>query len=479
VLLYLSLGISLSLIISCLLRYKTNLYIKTSLLFILLVLYERHITHVSYNVASIMAGISSLLAFLAYLRNDKKKYLIIILLGVHFSFSYMFRIHAFQAAFIFSAPILLHNAWVNRKAYYKYYLAFFIPLLIVLSLNVLVHQYSETPQDKEYQEWNKLREDFQGHLTQKLNWGNKRILSANSWTDNDYGMMAGWLYLDENKFNIKSITNVFKYSAPLLSPDRITLKMVKNKIFKRLVNSYPLYCFMLVIALILPGILLNRKQLLHTFLYLIYCLAGIAALTIFYRFPPRIAMPILLMIIIWGFYVGHCHNWKKINTGTPRRILFVIIAMLCVIQGIIHIRKINELNQMNYIEQAEFHRSLDLLEKNKADYYLIHPDYFRISLNDPLRVYHSGYNSIPLGWAIYSPRFYKILTKHGMEHAYEVYPNLVNNKKAFWVGDKKIRKRILTYLYETHGMECKAKKVFSFNKNADVFAITTKIKNTI
>lgn len=203
--LYVSLAISMFLILCSLLKIKKLGYLRIPFVFLFMILYCPMVMKVGYNGASIMAGISSLFTLMVYLQyKDKKYYTLILLLGVHFAFTYLIRTNGLKAVLVFSAPVLLICAFVNLKMNYRYYLIFALPLLIAISTSMLLQMSMENPRYSQYQNWNKLRGQFHNFPVEYINRNNGNILKANNWTENDYDLLTKWIFLDENKYNIET-----------------------------------------------------------------------------------------------------------------------------------------------------------------------------------------------------------------------------------------------------------------------------------
>jgi hypothetical protein len=492
--LYTFLGVSLYCTIFSIWKFQRlgNLLIPFLTMFLALSL--RHVIHIDYSAVSILLASGSLLGLLVYLEKaDKKCLLPVIILGICFSFSYHIRMDGIKAALCFTAPAVLLGVFEIRKSYI-YLLVFIIPLAITISADRLYRNFIETETDIRFREWNTLRGQFHDFPIQYLNQNNELIRDANHWSQNDYLMLSEWIYLDENKFNVDTLRNIFKYALPLPAASiKVLLPLMAYK-FIELVKTYPVYsCVLIFLALI--GLIIRGKYngIIQVF-YLCYIFGGTIWMLIFFRLPPRIGSPTLLICVIWMTYMVFClktirfklnHRicrpkaqnvkpqtaafaWLQKNTDNSRPVISIFSVMfymriknkLMIFAGLLFLffSSVSMCNYYNNIKviyraQKEYDKNIKDLEATNASLFLIQPRKFSLyQYADPLKYCNFSFKVIPCGWPIFSPFFYEVLRKNGMEHAYEIFPRIIGDKDCYIVGDNETVTLMSIYLWETYGL---------------------------
>ena len=96
---------------------------------------------------------------------------------------------------------------------------------------------------------------------------------------------------------------------------------------------------------------------------------------------------------------------------------------------------------------------------------------FHAEWADTLKTANYNFRTMPGGWTIFSPSFYKALRGLGMEHAYEVFPKLAGAGGGYFVGDEISVTLICTYLSETQGSPHKFVPVRQLANDSFVYRI--------
>ena len=465
--LYTFLGISIYCVIISTWKFTKNNHLLIPVLVIFLALCLKPLIHISYNMVSISLASGSLLSLWIYLEKaDKKRFLIVILMGICFSFSYHIRMDGIKATLCFTAlPLLLFFFRIRKCC--RHLLLFLIPLAITIPANHFYENSLATESDVQYREWNTLRGQFHGFSVELLNADNEQIRKANNWSKNDYLMLTNWMYLDENKFNISSLKNVFKYAFP---PPALPYRLLSAKgYFIDFVQTYPIYlCILLFIAL-LGFWTLNGYSRIMPIIYLVYILTGAITMHIFFRFPGRIGFPILLNCIPWMAFMVFNHNSSRLNNyGRILTIFsfFLFTFFTCIVlYGFCINARNTRLNQINQ------YKSIQELEAMQGNLFLIPAQNVFYQVLNPLHNHRFTFKTIPCGWPIYSPLFYKALRENGMKHAYELLPKIAQNKNCYIVGNNEDITLISEYLKETFHIHIKVVLVKQLSNHLIVFRI--------
>ncbi len=454
--LYTFLGVSLYLVILSAWKLKRLGYMLIPFLTMFLVLYSRHVMRIDYSAVSIMLAMGSLLCLLIYLeKTAMKHFLPVIILGICFSLSYCTRINGIKAALCFAAPAVLLGAIRVRKDY-KYLLVFIIPLAIAIPADHLYKKVFETETDLRFHEWNSLRGQFHGFPVEYLNHNNEKIRKANKWSQNDYRLLTEWIFFDENKYNVDTLKNVFKYSLPLPSISKKVPFSSIRQTFTGLLKTYPVHLYLLIFIALLGYIMLDLKRGITALIYLGYVFLGAIYMTIFLRFPSRVGFPIILSCIIWMMYL--VFSGEKIRAGSikNRMVLSILGGLIFTGFAFAEIHGLRKVVRKDRVKQKIYHESIKELEEINSEFFLIQPGRgLRHSHADPLKSYNFNFKVVPGGWPTFSPRFYKTLREIGMEHAYEIFPRLANDEGGFIVGTRRTIPRIPIYLWETYGLRCR------------------------
>ncbi|MHC4292351.1 MAG: hypothetical protein ACYSTR_09095, partial [Planctomycetota bacterium] len=381
------------------------------------------------------------------------------------------RMSGIQAALCFTAPAVLAGIFRVRKDY-KYLLVFLIPLVITIPSDHFYRKSLETEADIRFREWNTLRAQFHGFPVERINRDNEKIRSVNNWSQNDYDLLSWWSYFDENKFNMDTLKNVFKYSLPLPTiSEKVAFPLIKRD-FIKLLKIHHIYLCVLVFIALLGFVTRGKRGSVMPVIYLGYVLGGVMWMLIFFRFPPRIGIPILLSCITWMTYI--VFDNKKIrpesnNGGKKLTIFSGLLFMLFACAGIYCFW--NFLKE-NSVKKEAYYRSVKELEEMKASFFLIEPRRgLNCQLADPLKSHNYNFKIIPSGWPIYSPRFYRVLREIGMEHAYEICPRLTSDEGCFVVGDELYVTRISKYLSQSYGLHHRLITVKQLSNHKTVYKL--------
>ena len=471
--------ISLSLLVYSLLRLGELNFFRILTVIVLLAFYSELIRRVGYNGVSILLGFSALITLFVYVRsNEKRSYIIVLLLGLCFFSSHMIRMSGIKAAVIFSAPAIAAAALGNLRKEWKYYIVFIIPVLILMPVNKRCQRHMVTPEQKQFKRWNGPRGSFHVYPLVGLNWNNKKLFDVNNWTRNDYAMLLNWQNIDENKFNVKTIRNVHKYSE--------TSNILKAKEYLKRVKKVPGVYKQNVILLILFATMVllvwttcESWRITFATIHILFALVLMAYMAVFMRFPDRIAYPILLGCSMWTLCLFFKYGEQKTDESIIlcrecgyRKYLTILACVVLVILCCIRFTTLVRDNKQSIRERRTYNRCVKKLEDYNADF-LIVSGALDSELRDPLQVYNDKYKRILMGWAIFSPRFYEVLKSADMQHGHEVYPKLVDNKNAYVISTQDWVDRIIVYLKETNGLNCKAVQLEDFRGRYKTYRIVS------
>ncbi len=412
--------------------------------------YSFFITQVDYTSASIMIGANSLFAFLIFLNNKKVHTVHVLGLGILFSLSFFIRVPGTFAVLAYGFPIIIFFIYKHKT----HFVIFFIPFLLLFVGEHIARTYFIPDAHQQYHEFNILRGKLHGFPILKANQNNDKILKANNWTKDDYKNFQNWNFFDERKYNIDTLSNIFKYSV--LKEENKIQKYITSyfqKLSKLLTyNKNQQHIYFLLLISILIIFKFHWFLVLIIFGYISYIFSLSIYMDIFYRFPARIAHPILLMctsfIILLKFNVFS----NKFPPRNRNMAIFAIGIFLFLFNIVIH----HNIPQKDYFNSSI--NKLQSLYKGKILY--IPPLVFKWEDMDPLKRYYFNFHMIHFGGTnTFSPSFYKSLEKMEVKKGYEMMFALINNPDAYIIINKKnskLIKFILNYIMENYNIKCKA-----------------------
>ncbi|MEK8019392.1 MAG: hypothetical protein VSS75_021175 [Candidatus Parabeggiatoa sp.] len=393
--------------------------------------YSFFITEVDYTSTSIMVGANSLFAFLVFLSNRKGSIFYVLGLGLLFSLSFLIRMPGTNAVLVYGLPIIgLFLIYTYQKT--MYFVIFFIPFLLFLIGDGLARTYLTSPEYQQYQEFNNLRGHLHGYPILEANQNNRKILEENNWTKNDYDNFLNWNFFDERKYNINTLSNIFKYSVLEKDNTQKYFASYFQTLVKFLNYFNKWYFYLLFLIAILIIFKFHPLTLSVLFFYILYVILVSVYLDTFYRFPERIAHPILLMSIIFYLLIFNFLSSKSSMKKTHYN-LFVA----CFIFGIFGLLfNINMRSTTDVFFKSSFNR-LQFAYQGKILY--IPPLALQWEKMDPLKRYHFNFHQIVYagGTNTFSPGFYNELKRLGVKKGYELIPALINNPNAYVIAMSK------------------------------------------
>jgi hypothetical protein len=427
-------------------------------LIVYLYFYSFFITQIDYTSTSIMVGANSLFAFLVLLSNRKISIFSVLALGLLFSLSFAIRMDGGFAVLVYGLPIIglfLISKYPN-KIYLMYFVIFFIPFLLLLIGDNLARTYLTSPEYQQYHEFNSLRGKIHYFPIMDANRNNHKILAENNWTTQDYDRFANWNFFDERKYNTNTLSNIFKYSV-LEEENKIQkyfgLYFQKlSQLINHPENQWHLYFLLLICVLIIFKF--YWLLALITFCYLTYAISLSIYLDIFYRFPNRIAHPLLLMcasFVIFLIFHLWTHKFPPKNTNHKILVTTFILSIFWFLFniGIYH----------NIVTNPAFKLSLNRLQSAYQGKILYLPPLtVQWEKMDPLKKYHFNFHKIihAGGTGTFSPIFYHELENLGVKKGYEMIPALINNPNAYVIAMSQHDYCMTPDIMENDNLKCKA-----------------------
>jgi hypothetical protein len=443
--------------------------------------YYRFFMQVGYTVTSLLLGASAIVTLWVSLElGERPSWRTSLALGVALGLAWLVRPGGAKGALAFMVPLFAWMLLVNWRSSWRHLLIFLLPFSVLSqSVQLLPRPEPEdtSPGELEFKRWNALRSRFHGYPVAKLNIGNQKILGANDWTLNDYDMLVAWAYLDERKYNVRTLRNVFKYAVPEQTAKPAAtnwskLKKVMLAFWKQQKPYVPL-----VLCLLLPALVLNsRRRAAFCAVFAVWCVALSIAIGLLLRLPARVGIPTTVSVAFGMALIAliSVHRWGDPTSrwSLPirrwSRIGAVVMLTACLAFSA---RTARRQIKRTIRYQTELKQRFAALETLDASFLVTQPGRSPGQYQDPLRRYTPDYLLIPMGWHIFSPLFYERLRAAGLEHAWEVFPRMVEDDRAFLVGNQRFVERIVTFLEENYDVRAKGQLVRPLFKDQSVYQL--------
>jgi hypothetical protein len=414
-----------------------------------------------YNQSSVMLSGISALAFCTYLRGGLRTHRVAWGCGLALAFGASFRLRGAEGALLFLSPILLAVGPRLLRANWRSILIFALPILTLVAVETVWNQNFVSPEFAKYREFNALRGQFHDFPIERANLRNEALFAANQWTANDYDLLARWFFVDEGKYNLRTLGKIFELSVDL--PHKVLSPKYLAKELKRLGRVYvrwaPIALLLVIGALMVP----TWRNLLWTS----GCFTFIALATLFmstvYRFPARVGQPILfvaLLGVMWGLIWGPLSNrrggWLRLRRDGWRRLINGSFAALWAV-ALVQFLGLN-LTDMEKVRagSAKYRQTMARLDDQlRGKIVYVRAGSLEAEMENPLRVGRNHFEQVPNGWQSRSPIFYRFLESQGLTRGSELLPFAVDNEDFFFLYDRKGIEKIARFVRDTYGIHCK------------------------
>ncbi len=460
------------------------------------------VTGVDYTITSILICGSSLFAFMVYLHESRVSVIRVILLGLLFSLSYHIRINGADAVIIFTLPVIilffLAGMPVKKKRnLFKYFLIFLIPFLFTYTTDKIVKRYNVCELQKQYDDFNALRGKIHDFPILGENMNNREILQKNNWSENDYKIFIGWIYFDENKYNVQTMSNILTFSVK--TNHSINFVNFFNGFYSALVSFCVENKWEIMFVLLTAFFLLyefNPVTTCFTLAYLFYIIAVSLFFCIFLRFPRRLALPLILtsnvFIIYIIVYLSKIPNLKfrmsflnknfinKQDPGNERKKNIKALLFFCLFSLPVFIGSALKIEDDQRIKKSEMNmlmQDIEYLNHNYKNCVFLHqPCSLRLEFLNPLELNKMDFTLLPTGWGIFSPRFYQALNSIGLKRGCELIPYLVKNSNCYFICPKaniiqesENKKILISFIRETYDLDCDLIAVDSLKSGCAIY----------
>lgn len=357
------------------------------------------------------------------------------LLGI----SFLIRPDILLFALLFSLPAIpSFFVYFSKKRLFATLAPLMVMLLLTLGFNSLQRNSNEY---QSFAEFNKIRSQLVDTHLAEPNAQTMEAMKNTGWTIFDYMLAGDWWFHDAKIYN----KNTFSSFIARNSNGLLGLISTQSAIDTIKSNTYSLIIILLCIFQALTGTSAQDKikgkyfylQLLLT----VITLAAMVTMTAI-RFPPRVAIPSLLFILLISIILRPFYK----NRQTSDRFFLVCmyggccaaVLYLTIDSYRIHDKKRYISSQIkNYTDQT-----ISLVQKICGqDTIFVNANVSNISFNsesaNPLKEYRdmAPFTNFPGGWLIASPPYNAFLRDNGFTDRNRAVPRMIGNSRVvfcFW-----------------------------------------------
>lgn len=388
---------------------------------------------VGYNASSILLSGVSVLAFALYGRENKLTRATVAVCACGLVFGFLFRPRGMQGAMLLVAPALLALGAFSRSRYsLPIVLGFLLPIGVVGGVHFAWKSFFVSEEFQAFREWNRLRGQFHAYPIARANVNNVELLEANDWKSYHYVLLKDWIYPDEDVWNLEKLENIFKYTVPL--PDEhIDYERIEGSV-EELIEDFERYFWLLPVMAF--GILLapSRRVALWSTGYVLFLIVLALYLKVALRFPSRIADPMFTLGFASFASIVASDGFRRMAQPLAR-VGMAGVAALLTLGPVIEFVAFNYRDAVHRGKRAaqfedwnrDFNKWFD------GDIVFMQPAIMLGQDQNPLRVYDTTFDSVPLGWRTFSPQFYDFLRRYGLQRGAELLPFAIDNHRFFFV----------------------------------------------
>jgi hypothetical protein len=445
-------GISLGLFLSALFRLSCLRRWVWPVALLYLAVYTGFLLRMSFNSASMMLGINALLAWLSFRASGSVPRSVAVLgLGCALAGSYLIRVDGFYLALLLGLPVLWPGAAPRRA------MLFATPVILVMISNTVVVPRFVPKSYHRYAAYNLVRGRFMDFPIIQANTNNTKLMAAMNWSANDYKTLTHWFFLDEEVFSQSQFEDIM--GRPDLA--RRTPPQYLRYSLRTFWGRYYRHIWLLALVLVAAFHRAERQAWGRLLLYAVYALAVMIGIAVFYRFPPRVGAPSFLAVTSALLFLAAVHPAPPPASSLRYGALAWWAAAL--FMAGLWISDSASWNRGNRADRAILNETAAVLREYPGSTLFVAEPAIGIRLEalHPLRARRAyPENILPAGWATFSPLFYAVLNRHGLERAADVLPRAVDNSGILFIFfNENFGDIITTWLREHAGKEVRVEKV--------------------
>jgi hypothetical protein len=416
-----------------------------------------------YNASSILLGGSAvyLLAFSGDSRRGPWFSALIVLLCFC---SYSTRLHGLIGSVCLAAPFALCAFWRAGRAK-RLQMALVAAAVAVLVAADQAFYKAKMPLDyRQYIAFDEVRRRIHDSPYIRSGIVDPKLLTAAGWSENDYWLFGQWFYLDEGRFNIRSVS-VLREFAREGSPARPPLMPGLGVLWAEYSSSISLMLAVSVLPFLWRGLGAARWA---TFALVVTTFDALL-LEAYWYFPDHIALPVIAEAAL-GFVC--------IALPLPSRSKFfewVGVGIVVLVVACLAVTTARRYRVENAERNGAFARSLERLGALPADsVILFEGGALHMDWADPIRPWELKPHQIRTGMSIFSPVFYAALDQVGLKRASDLIPFLASSGRGYVVAGAGAMPHLALFAREAYGLELEATTLGTLESGPQIFKLSLK-----
>jgi hypothetical protein len=372
----------------------------------------------TYTSASMLVTSISLLSLTMLIFSEQRKslYLNTIFSTILLSIGFLIRPEGGTGVILVTVPVIvlifLQNRYINFIKLFISLIGFFM----IIGVDALVQNQSNSSEWKEYDKWNNLRHQIQHRVSQNYL---DDFREKNNWTIPEYHMFMDISFGDEKTFNTKWLQPAFESTSFTRGPKGVINANIEE-VFSKVLSIFKTYPYIIFIQFFIFALILYAlKTDSFTKIKIAVTIYGPILIALLYmaatlHIPARGVVPILYMPTIMILSISILFDFKSRTKIEFTRIMGFILILISIVSpsGILDTRSKNIENtlaaEISSSELKLFNSKAKYIGPGNAEFYEYRNPYTNMAYwNDPI-ILTTG------NWETFSPHWYKRLNKYGI-----------------------------------------------------------------
>jgi hypothetical protein len=426
-------------------------------------LFSPFVLRLDYNASSILLGGSAVL-LLAYAPEGRLTPGRMALAAVLCIWSYSIRRMGFFGAACLLSPFALVGLSRAGPAEWLRVAAVAAVVGAVVWVDGAVYRANFSDPYRRFTEFNDVRKALHNSAYVASGVVDPRALSATGWTANDYWLFSNWFYLDEGRFNVRSVAalrDFVKETDPL--PPSLSAGL--GLAWRDYRGAYATLALALALA-----VLWKRGLGAVPIAAAAGCfLAGTVLMETYWQFPLHVGTPFLVVATAALLAVPFP---KVAGAGAPLGAAAAVLALLVAFLGLLQLARVRDENR---VRNHAFSRIMEHIERlPPGSVLLLEGGVIQLDWSDPFHPPEPRQSLIRTGMGIYSPLFYENLGPLGISKASDVLPFLATSGRGYLVAHGDSVPHLVRFAREAYGMDVDTAIADSLESGANIYRITSK-----
>jgi hypothetical protein len=315
---------------------------------------------------------------------------------------------------------------------------------------------------RQFAEFNDVRKSLHNSAYVASGVVDPRALSATGWTANDYWLFSNWFYLDEGRFNVRSVgaLRAFVHDEAPLPPSLPTGLALAWR-------DYRFDYAVLGVALALSVLWRRGRRPGPLVLAAGAFVAGTVMMETYWEFPLHVGIPFIVAASAAVLAVPLPKGAGPVSGLRPG------VALLAAVVAFLGLASFVRDRRENAAHNVAFSRTIERIESlPPGSVLLLEGGALRLDWSDPFHPPEPRQSLIRTGMGIYSPLFYENLNTIGLRRASEVLPFLAGSGRGYLVAHDDSVPHLVQFAREAYGIGIAAVPVDTLESGARIYRIT-------